>query len=135
MDTRAQEVQNYLLREGLVPLNFDQPTPTSAMAAQAIGCSVGEIAKSLLMLVGKAPLLVVTSGDTKIKSGRLKQACGLAGKVRLPQADEVLQYTGYNPGAVSPFLLPKELPVLLDRSLQRYQVIYPAAATSRSGWR
>ena len=42
-------------------------------------------------------------------------------------------YTGYRPGGVSPFLLPGELPVLLDNSLQRFAVVYPAAATSSSG--
>ena len=133
MDSRAVEVQNYLVREGLDPLNFDQPTPTRAAAAQAIGCSVGEIAKSILMLVGKEAVMVVTSGDSKVKSSRLKQAAGLTGKVKLPDADEVLRYTGYKPGGVSPFLLPQTLPVFLDKSLQRFSVIYPAAATSSSG--
>lgn len=133
MDPRAVEVQNYLKREGLEPLNFDRPTPTSAAAAEAIGCSVGEIAKSILMMVGKEAVMVVTSGDCKVKSSLLKQAAGLTGKVKLPDADQVLHYTGYRPGGVSPFLLPDTLPVFLDKSLQRFSVIYPAAATSSSG--
>ena len=133
MDQRATAVQSYLKQQGLVPLNFDQPTPTSMAAADAIGCSVGEIAKSILMLVGKQPVLVIASGDSKIKSSRLKQAAGLSGKVTLPEAEDVLHYTGYKPGGVSPFLLPDELPVFLDKSLLRYSIIYPAAATSCSG--
>jgi len=133
MDSRAQAVQDYLREEGLKPLNFDQPTPTSIAAAQAIGCSIGEIAKSILMLVGKTPVMVVTSGDSKVRSSRLKQAAGLSGKVRLPDADEVLNYTGYHPGGVSPFLLPGNLTVFLDQSLKRFPVVYPAAATSSSG--
>ncbi len=133
MDSRALEVQAYLQDEDLQPLNFAQPTPTSVAAAEAIGCSVGEIAKSILMLVGHQPVMIVTSGDTRVKSSRLKQASGLSGKVKLPAADEVLIYTGYLPGGVSPFLLPEELPVFVDKSLQRFEVIYPAAATSSSG--
>ncbi|NIN34937.1 MAG: YbaK/EbsC family protein [Gammaproteobacteria bacterium] len=133
MDLRAQQVQDYLEREGLEPLNFDQPTPTSVAAAEAIGCHVGEIAKSILMLIGQQPIMVITSGDTRVKSGRLKEATGLTGKVRLPAADEVQNYTGYKPGGVSPFLLPDNLPVLLDKSLQRFAVVYPAAATDSSG--
>ncbi len=133
MDVRAKQVQDYLQGEGLEPLNFEQPTPTSVAAAEAIGCRVGEIAKSILMLVGKQPIMVITSGDTRVKSGRLKQATGLTGKVRLPAADEVLNHTGYKPGGVSPFLLPDDLPVLLDQSLQRFAVVYPAAATNSSG--
>ena len=133
MDSRAEQVQIYLRNEGLEPLNFDQPTPTSHAAALAIGCTVAEIAKSILMVVGKTPVLVVTSGDSKIKSSRLKKAAGLTGKVRLPDADELLRYTGYRPGGVSPFLLPESLPVFIDKSLQRFTTVYPAAATSSSG--
>lgn len=132
MDSKAKQIQAYLTRKGLAPQNFAQPTPTSATAAVAVGCSVGEIAKSILLLVGKQPVIVITSGDTKVKSGRLKKAAGLSGKVTLPGAEEVKQYTGYAPGAVCPFLLPEDLPVLLDQSLQRFELIYPAAATDSS---
>jgi prolyl-tRNA editing enzyme YbaK/EbsC (Cys-tRNA(Pro) deacylase) len=133
MDSRAREVQAYLQEVGLEPLNFEQRTSTSVAAALAIGCSVGEIAKSILMLVGNQPVMVITSGDTRVKSSRLKQAAELTGKVKLPAADEVLLYTGYMPGGVSPFLLPDDLPVFLDNSLQRFTTVYPAAATNSSG--
>ena len=132
MDLRAKQVQAFLSRQGLVPQNFDRPTPTSAAAASTVGCSVGEIAKSILLMVGKQPVIVITSGDTKVKSSRLKQAAGLTGKVTLPDAGEVKQLTGYAPGGVSPFLLSEELPVFLDRSLSRYELIYPAAGTDSS---
>lgn len=132
MHPRAEDVQQFLTEQGFQPVNFTRPTPTSVAAAEAVGCSVGEIAKSILLLVGKDPVLVITSGDTKVKSSRLKQAAGLTGKVCLPDADEVLNYTGFLPGGVSPFLLPKGLPVFLDQSLQRYEIVYPAAATSSS---
>jgi prolyl-tRNA editing enzyme YbaK/EbsC (Cys-tRNA(Pro) deacylase) len=131
-DLRAQEVQRYLSREGLEPKNFTRQTQTSAAAAEVVGCTVGEIAKSILMLIGKQPVMIVTSGDTRVKSGRLKEATGLSGRVCLPVPDDVLYYTGYAPGAVSPFLLPDNLPVLLDNSLQRYEVVYPAAGSCSS---
>ena len=132
MDSRAQQVQAYLEQAGHAVDNFTRLTPTSAAAAEAVGCTVGEIAKSILLLVGKQPVLVVTSGDTRVKSGLLKQASGLNGKVTLPDPNEVVRCTGYPPGAVSPFLLPKELPVFLDRSLQRFEKIFPAAGTCSS---
>ena len=132
MELKAKQVQTNLSRQGLRPQNFACPTPTSATAAAAVGCSVGEIAKSILMLVGGQPVIVITSGDTRVKSGRLKQATGLTGKVTLPGTEEVKKYTGYAPGAVCPFLLPEQLPVLLDQSLQRFALIYPAAATQSS---
>lgn len=132
MNARAMQVQAYLSRNGLAPQNFDRPTPCSASAAAALGCSVGEIAKSILLLIGTQPVMVITSGDTRVKSSRLKKAAGLTGKVTFPAAAEVERYTGCPPGGVSPFLLPEELPVFLDQSLQRYERVYPAAATDSS---
>jgi len=132
MDLRAKQVQAYLSQQGLVPKNFTSPTPTSDRAAAAVGCGVGEIAKSICLMVGNQPVVVITSGDTKVKSGRLKKAAGLTGKVTLPDADEVERFTGYAPGGVSPFLLPEDLPVFLDQSLRRFELIYPAAATDSS---
>lgn len=128
----ATEVQQLLAQEGLQVLPAAAPTRDSAAAAAAVGCSVAEIAKSILLLVGSRPVLVVASGDVRVKSGLLKKATGWSGQVRLPAPEEVVRYTGYPPGAVSPFLLPKGLPVLLDTSLQRFPLVYPAAGNDAS---
>jgi len=132
IDSRGIEVQAYLVREGQEVKTYSRPTPTSLAAAEVVGCTIAEIAKSILMLIGQQPVLVVTSGDTRVKSSRLKQATGFRGQVRLPSPDEVKKFTGYSPGAVSPFLLPDSLPVLIDRSLQRFKVVYPAGGSSNS---
>jgi len=128
----AARVQGFLTTEGLTVLGADRPTRDSVSAATAVGCTVAEIAKSILLLVGGKPVLVVASGDVRVKSGRLKQALGWSGQVRLPAPEEVTRFTGYPPGGVSPFLLPKALPVLLDESLRRFPVVYPAAGDDRS---
>ena len=125
-------VQRFLAAEGLTVLRSTTPTKDSQSAAAAVGCSVAEIAKSILLLVGNKPVLVVASGDVRVKSSLLKQATGWSGQVRLPAPEEVVRHTGYPPGAVSPFLLPAGLPVLLDTSLQRFPLIYPAAGDDRS---
>lgn len=127
-----EEVKSYLAGRQVEVLEFDLPTPCSVSAAKAVGCSAAEIAKSLLFIVGGEPVLVVTSGDTRVKSSLLKQALGRSGKVRLPAAEEVLQHTGYAPGGVCPFLLPAQLPVLLDSSLRRFAIVYPAAGNGFS---
>jgi len=126
------EVKSYLAARQVAVLEFELPTPCSVSAARAVGCSVAEIAKSILFIVGGQPVLVVTSGDMKVKSSLLKQALGRSGKVRLPEADDVLQHTGFAPGGVCPFLLPEQLPVLLDRSLRRFATVYPAAGNDFS---
>lgn len=127
-----EEVKAYLAACGVPVLEFATPTPCSLSAAAAVGCSVAEIAKSILFIVGGEPVLVVTSGDMKVKSSLLKQALVRSGKVRLPDAGEVLQHTGYVPGGVCPFLLPPQLPVLLDSSLRRFATVYPAAGNDFS---
>ena len=126
------EVKNYLADHNIEVWEYPEPTATAQAAANAVGCGVAEIAKTLLFLVGGKAVAVVTCGDMKVKSSRLKQASGLSGKVKLPRADEVLNYTGYVPGGVCPFLLPENLPVFLDASLQRFSVVYAAAGNNHS---
>jgi len=126
------EVKSYLAEHQVEVWEYRQPTPTCETAAAAVGCTPAEIAKTLLFLVGGKPAVVVTCGDMKVKSSLLKKAAGLSGKVKLPQADEVLQHTGYAPGGVCPFLLAPELPVLLDVSLQRFKRVYAAAGNDYS---
>ena len=121
------EVTEYLRQLGMPVQTYAEPTPTAATAARAVGCSVGEIAKTLLFIVGGEPVVVVTAGDQKVKGSKLKRATGRTGKVRLPDAGEVERHTGYRPGGVCPFLLPAGLPVVVDCSLRRFATVYPAA--------
>ncbi len=121
-----------LLERGIEVWEFADPTPNSQAAARAVGCTVGEIAKSILVLVGGKALMVVTSGDARVKNAKLKQATGLTGKVRLPEAEDVMRHTGYAPGGVCPFLLPGGLPVLIDSSMRRFPRVYAAAGNDHS---
>ncbi|HAA05379.1 MAG TPA: EBSC protein, partial [Syntrophobacteraceae bacterium] len=89
------EVKQYLAQLGITVWEFQEATPTAETAAMAVGCSPAEIAKTVLFIVGQTPVVVVTCGDVKIRTSKLKQATGMTGKARLPQADEVKQHTGY----------------------------------------
>lgn len=128
----SEEAERYLQEKGIVVQRFAEATPTAEAAARAVGCSVAEIAKTILLLVGGQPVAVVTAGDRRVNSSRLKQATALTGKVRFPEPGEVQRLTGYAPGGVSPFLLPPELPLLVDASLRRFAVVYPAAGDDHS---
>ncbi len=126
------EIKEFLCSHDVEVWEYAEPTATAAAAASAVGCGVAEIAKTLLFLVGGAPVAVVTCGDMKVKSSLLKQASGLSGKVKFPQSEDVLAHTGYAPGGVCPFLLSDELPIFLDVSLKRFSVVYAAAGNSHS---
>ncbi len=127
-----QEVRTYLATQGIEVRQYELPTPTAELAAVAVGCRAAEIAKTLLFFVGGKPLVVVTCGDMKVKSSLLKQQTGSSGKVKLPQAADVKTLTGYAPGGVCPFMLPAELPIFLDRTLQRFALVYAAAGNDAS---
>jgi prolyl-tRNA editing enzyme YbaK/EbsC (Cys-tRNA(Pro) deacylase) len=126
------DVKRFLHGRGIEVLEFSEPTPKSETAARAVGCSVGEIAKSILFIIGGTPVVVVTSGDVRVKGSKLKQAVGISGKARLPEAEEVLACTGYAPGGVCPFLLPEGLKVVVDTSMRRFLVVYAAAGNEHS---
>ena len=127
-----EDVKRFLVERGIEVWEYAEPTPSSETAARAVGCSVAEIAKTILFIVGGEPVVVVTSGDLRIKGSRLKQFTGLKGKARLPEAEEVIRHTGFAPGGVCPFLLPQGLRVLVDASMRRFPKVYAAAGNDHS---
>ena len=53
-------------------IEFEQSTFTSELAAQALGCEVGRIAKTISVFVDKKPVLILMSGDMKIDNKKFK---------------------------------------------------------------
>lgn len=111
---------------------FAESTETAEDAARTVGVEVGQIAKTILFLVGEEPVLVVTSGDVKVSQSRLKKHLGVSGRVRLPDAAATLEITGFPPGGVCPFALKNPLRILIDMSMKRFPVVYIAAGSPRS---
>ncbi len=131
--TVIEKVQSYLDQYvmGLKIIEFEESTGTSELAAAALGVGVGQIAKTLVFLADDRPVLVVASGDSRIKSGKLKKFLG-ASKIKMADPETVRQVTGYPVGGVCPLALPEKLPVYLDGSMRRFPVVYTAAGTPRS---
>ena len=110
---------------------FKESTHNAALAAQELGVELGQIANTILLLVDAAPVIVVISGDRRIDFKKVKVLRG-GKKVRMAGPDDVVAHTGFAVGAVSPVALPPGLPVYLDSSLRRYEVIYPAAGETNN---
>ena len=128
-----EKVQDVLGRHGLRAIEFEPgSTATSVLAAQKLGVTVGQIAKSLLFL-GKdgSYCMVVCPGDRRVSSSKLKAAMG--SKSRMARAEEALAATGFGPGGVCPFGVDPSIRIYVDRSLSQYDTIYPAAGTDSSG--
>ncbi len=134
MSNIPPKVRAFLESHGLEALEFEPgSTPTAETAAQRIGVPVGQIAKSILFK-GKDDKyrLVVAAGDKKINSGALKRATGA--KHRMANAEETIEATGFLPGGVCPFgLQDASVAILLDVSLDEYELVYPAAGTDATG--
>ena len=106
-------------------------TRTSHEAAAALGVAVGQIAKSLVFLADGEPVMVVASGADRVDTSRLAAHLGVA-RISRADAEQVRAATGYPIGGVSPAGLDGRLPVLIDRALVSFDVVWAAAGTPNS---
>jgi prolyl-tRNA editing enzyme YbaK/EbsC (Cys-tRNA(Pro) deacylase) len=128
-----EKVRAILDAHGLVAAEFAPgSTATSVLAAQQLGVTVGQIAKSLLF-IGKDGrfFMVLAPGDRRVSSSKLKAAIGV--KSRMASAEEALAATGFGPGGVCPFGIDAGITVLIDKGLSAHGRIFPAAGTDSSG--
>lgn len=103
---------------------------TAAAAADAIGSTLGQIVKTLALVADGAPLAALVPGDRRIDSGKVAKLVG-ARRVRIADADTVAELTGFAPGGVAPFPLPRIAEVLVDRRLLRHAVVWAGAGTAQ----
>lgn len=114
---------------GITMTFFDHSTATSQMAADAIGCELGQIVKSLAFIVNdEQPVTVLASGDQRVDERKLAALYEVGRKkVKAANADQCVEIWGYAPGGVPPLgHRTAGLPVYLDDSLLRYTQIYAA---------
>jgi Cys-tRNA(Pro) deacylase len=112
---------------------FEMPTSTAEEAAAAVGCDLGAIVKSLCFEVDGRPVLVLVAGDRQVDSKALRRIFDVSKrKVRIASPALVEEATGYAVGGVPPVGHPHPLPILIDRSLSRFETVYAAAGTPSS---
>ncbi len=102
---------------------FDTSTKNSALAAKALGCTIAEIAKSVVFRAGGA-VVVVISGDKRVDTRKLSELIGDGASVATP--DEVRTLTGYPIGGVPPFPHADGVRVFCDESLRRFEHVWAA---------
>jgi prolyl-tRNA editing enzyme YbaK/EbsC (Cys-tRNA(Pro) deacylase) len=125
-------VSSYLRESGAEARihEFPEGTPTAADAAAAVGCAVDRIVKSLVLLCDGKPVVALVPGDRRGDTGKIGKAVG-ASSVRVAKAHEVEDATGFAPGAVAPFPLPKVDDVLMERELFRHHLVWAGAGSPR----
>ena len=78
---RVAAVRDFLTRHGLenAYLEFDVSSATVDLAAQAVGCEPGRIAKSLSISVNDAPLVLVVMGTARLDNRKFKDCVSRQG--------------------------------------------------------
>jgi prolyl-tRNA editing enzyme YbaK/EbsC (Cys-tRNA(Pro) deacylase) len=109
---------------------FPAGTPTAADAAEAAGCGVDQIVKSLVLICDGRPVVALVPGDRRGDTAKIAGAVG-ASAARVAKAREVEDATGFAPGAVAPFPLPKVRDVLMEKELFKHHVVWAGAGSSR----
>ena len=108
------------------PVMLDNSARTAQEAADALGITVGQIAKSIIFRrkIDDVAVLVITSGDRRVDE---KKVDALVGKTGRADAEFVKAQTGFTIGGVSPVAHANKPVTLIDRDLFRFDVIWAAA--------
>lgn len=94
------------------------PTRTAQEAAKVAGSKSEEVAKSLLLMSDKKPILVIVAGDRRIEFKTLKTLKGIK-DLRMANPKEVISYTGCPIGSVPPFGQLFNLPIIVDSAIEK----------------
>ena len=109
---------------------FSDGTPTAAAAAEAVGCALGQIVKSLVFKCDERSLLVLVPGDRRADPAKVSAEADCQ-KAKVAGAKDVVEATGFEPGAVAPFPLVAVEQVFVDQSLLTHEVVWVGAGSTR----
>lgn len=110
-------------------MELQTTTRTSADAAQAVGCRVEQIAKSILFRGGQThqPILVIASGANRVNEKKIETL--ISEPIGKADADFVRQRTGFVIGGVPPVGHLEKIQIFIDEDLLNYEEIWAAAGT------
>jgi len=109
---------------------FSDGTPTAADAAAAVGCELGQIVKSLVLVCDGRPVVALVPGDRRADPAKVARAAGTE-SARVASPEEVQEATDFEPGAVAPFPLPRVETVLIERTLLEHRIVWAGAGSAK----
>ena len=119
------------LGDHIIVLN--ESSATVAEAAHALGVEPAMIAKTLSVLQGETPVLIVTEGTARLDNHKYKSLFHI--KAKMIPYDDVETLVGHAPGGVCPFGINEGVEVYLDESLRKFETVYPAAGNGHTAVR
>ena len=129
------DLQRFINEAGIAAEIVPMPveTPTVAAAAAALGVAPAQIIKSLLFQIREEAVLMIACGETIVDRRVLADRFRVGKKqVKLADGETVLRITGYPVGGVPPFGHREAVPVLLDRAVMAWEVIYGGGGDDRT---
>jgi prolyl-tRNA editing enzyme YbaK/EbsC (Cys-tRNA(Pro) deacylase) len=130
----AQKVQEALNALGFTNqvIELSQTTRSAAEAAQAVGCHVGQIVKSLIFQTQQTrrPILVLASGANRVNEQKLSEL--LQESIGKPDAEFVREKTGFAIGGVAPVGFSEKLETFIDADLLEFREIWAAAGNPQA---
>jgi len=117
-----------VLGDGFTVVEFDESTHTAQEAADAIGCQLAQIAKSILFRsAGGKPVLVIASGTNRVDEKKIRALLGE--KIERASPDFVKEATGFEVGGVPPLGHASACVAYLDEELKAYPTLWAAGGT------
>lgn len=127
----AQKVQNFLMENGFdcTVKELPESARTAEEAANALGCLVAQIAKSLVFVDKESgnPVLVVASGINRVDTEKIENATGL--QLIKAEGKFVKEKMGFAIGGVPPIGHHSKVKTILDPALKNYECLWAAAGT------
>jgi len=118
----AQFIQTHNIKAEI--LHFEVQTPTVAVAAEVAGVELAQIIKSVLFIADGEPVLVLASGPSRIAWKRLADYLGISRKkLKMANATQVLEITGYVIGSVSPIGQRHKLRTIVEATIPTLETV------------
>ena len=135
LSKNSQKVQDFLDGFGLKleVLELTQSTRTAQDAADAVGCQLGQIVKSLIFRVDCRPLLFLVSGKNQLDVQKAGNDLGV--KLEKADAEFVRAQSGYPIGGVPPVAHAQKMEIYIDSDLMEYDDVWAAAGTPNAVFR
>ena len=127
----ARKVQETLraLGKNYIVTELPESTRTALEAAQAVGCEVGQIVKSIIFMASmtRKAVLVIASGVNRINETRISSL--VEEPIVKADVDFVRNATGYAIGGVPPVGHSTSVVIFIDEDLMQYESVWAAAGT------
>jgi len=135
LSKKSKLVQDYLLQFGLKVdiLEYSESTKTAQEAADAIGCEIGQIVKSLVFNSNDKGLLFLVSGNNKLDVDKVARELKI--EIKKADADFVKKVTGFSIGGVPPVAHETKMETYIDQDLLAYDEVWAAAGMPFSVFR